>query len=152
MLYPDLHILTNDEHWTVTPVTHKYAAAAGSFCFVTTANGEQQDFNNLTAIPSVQRLLCLKEVTDNSSSTRVEPPNGVDNQTRNMLDVVWPPVEMPQEQEPKCGPVQENKRQPRKYEDTTSSLLERNTSSGNPGLTMRFLMSLIRGRSNRRTM
>ena len=26
--------MTNDEHWTVTPETHKCAAAAGSFCFV----------------------------------------------------------------------------------------------------------------------
>ena len=42
-LYPDLYILTDDEHWTKTPETRKYAAAAGSFCFVTTANGEQQD-------------------------------------------------------------------------------------------------------------
>ena len=25
-------------HWTGTPETHKYAAAAGSFCFVTTEN------------------------------------------------------------------------------------------------------------------
>ena len=38
VLYPDLFVLTNDEHWTVTPETHKYAAAAGSFCFVTTEN------------------------------------------------------------------------------------------------------------------
>ena len=29
MLCPDLKILTNDEHWTVTPETHKFAAAAG---------------------------------------------------------------------------------------------------------------------------
>ena len=46
LLYPDLYVLTNDEHWTVTPETHKYAAAAGPFCFVTTANGEQQDICN----------------------------------------------------------------------------------------------------------
>ena len=26
VLYPDLNVLTNDEHWTVTPETHKYAA------------------------------------------------------------------------------------------------------------------------------
>ena len=32
---PDLYVLTNDEHWTMTPETHKYAAAAGSFFFVT---------------------------------------------------------------------------------------------------------------------
>ena len=28
VLSPDLYILTNDEHWTVTPATHKFAAAA----------------------------------------------------------------------------------------------------------------------------
>ena len=53
VLHPDLYFLTNGEHWTVTPETHKYAAAAGSFCFVKTANGEQQEKNNLTTIASV---------------------------------------------------------------------------------------------------
>ena len=57
-----------------------------------------------------------------------------------------------QEQEPRGDPGQEKKHQPRKYEDTTSCLLKRNTSSGNPGLTMRFLISLILGSSNRRIM
>ena len=33
VLYPDLHVLMNDEHWTLTPETHKYAAAARSFFF-----------------------------------------------------------------------------------------------------------------------
>ena len=33
VFYSDFYVLTNDEHWTVTPETHKYAAAAGSFCF-----------------------------------------------------------------------------------------------------------------------
>ena len=88
LLYPDLKTLTNDEHWTVTPETNKYAAAAESFCFVTAETREQQDTNNLTTMPSVQRSLCLKEVTDNSGSTRVEIPNGVDNQTRNMLETL----------------------------------------------------------------
>ena len=66
--------------------THKYAAAAGSFCLVNTANGEQQYIHNLTTFPSVQGSLCLKEVTGDSSSTRVELPNEVDNQTRDMLE------------------------------------------------------------------
>ena len=39
VFYPHLCVLINDEHWTMTPETHKYAAAAGSFCFVTTENG-----------------------------------------------------------------------------------------------------------------
>ena len=43
LYYPDLHVLTNDEHWTLTPETHKFAAAVGPFCFATTENGEQQD-------------------------------------------------------------------------------------------------------------
>ena len=72
--HPDLYVLTNDEHWTtVTPETHKDAAAAGSFCFVTTENG-------------VQRSLCLDEVTNDSGSTQVEVPRGVDSRTRNMLE------------------------------------------------------------------
>ena len=29
VLYPDLSVPINDEHWTVTRETHKYAAAAG---------------------------------------------------------------------------------------------------------------------------
>ena len=33
---------TNNEHWAMTPETHKYAAAAGSFCFVTKENQYQQ--------------------------------------------------------------------------------------------------------------
>ena len=55
MLYPDFYVLTNDEHWTVTPEAHKYAATAGSFCFVTTEKGEQQDIYGLTTCPCVQR-------------------------------------------------------------------------------------------------
>ena len=86
VLYPDLYILTNDEHSTVTPEAHKHAAAGKSFFFVTTANGEQQDIYILTTIPSVQRSLCLKEVTDDPSSTKVELPDGVENQTKNMLE------------------------------------------------------------------
>ena len=136
VLHPDLHVLTNDEHWTMTPEAQKYAAAAaGSFCFATTENGEQQDIYNLTTILGVQRSLCLEEVTDDSSSTRVEP--------ETCWNAAWPAVDKPQEQEPRGNPVHEKKRQPRKYKETASSLLKRNTSSGNHGLTMRFLTSLI---------
>ena len=28
ILFPDLYVLTNDEHWAITPETHKYATAA----------------------------------------------------------------------------------------------------------------------------
>ena len=43
MLSPDLYVLTNDEHWTLTPETHKYAAATRFSSFVTTEKREQQD-------------------------------------------------------------------------------------------------------------
>ena len=87
VLYPDLYVLTNDEHWTVTPETHKYAAAAaGSFCFVSTEKREQQDICNLTTMPCVQRSLCLDEVTNDSSRTPVEVTKGVDSQTRHKLE------------------------------------------------------------------
>ena len=86
VLHPDLYVLTKDEHWTVTPETDKYASAGRSICFVTTENGEQQDICNLTSMPCVQRSLCLDEVTDDSSSTQVEVPKGVDSQTRDTLE------------------------------------------------------------------
>ena len=86
MLHTDLCVLTNDEHWTITPEALKHAAAAESFCFVTAANGEQQDVYNLPPVPCVQRSLCLDEVIDDSGSTQVEFPKRVDSQTRDMLE------------------------------------------------------------------
>ena len=47
-------------------------------------------------------------------------------------------VEKQQEQGPRGDPVHERKHQLMKYEDTRSSLLKRNISSGSLGLTMRF--------------
>ena len=37
-----------DEHWTMTPEGHKYAAAAGPFCFLTTENGEERDIQGVS--------------------------------------------------------------------------------------------------------
>ena len=70
VLYPDLYVLTNDEHWTMTSETHKYAAAAGSFCFVTTENADQEDICNLTTMPCAQRSLYLNEMTNNSGNIK----------------------------------------------------------------------------------
>ena len=107
--YPDLYILTNDEHWTVTPETHKYAAAAGSFCFVTTETSDQQDINNLTTVPSVQRSLCLTEVTDNSVAHKLNSQKDLTIKPETCWNVAWQPVEKPHQQEPKCGLVHEKK-------------------------------------------
>ena len=70
----------------MTPETHKSAAAAGSFCFVTTENGDQQDICKLTTMPCVQRSLCLNEVADDFGNIKVEVPRGVDGLTRNVLE------------------------------------------------------------------
>ena len=70
MLYPDLYTLTNDGHWAMT--LNIYAAATGSFCFVTTENGRQQDICNLTTMPCVQPTLCLNEETDDFGNTKIE--------------------------------------------------------------------------------
>ena len=83
VLCPDLYILTHDEHWTVTPETHKYAAA-GSFWFVTTANGEQQEICNFDNYTTCAAITVPRGSYNGSSSTRVELPNGVGNQTRDM--------------------------------------------------------------------
>ena len=88
VLYPELYVLTNDEALDNDARSTQVCSSSSSrsFCFVTTENDEQQDLYNLTTIPGVQRSLCLEEVIDDSSSTRVEFPNGVDNQTRHMLE------------------------------------------------------------------
>ena len=86
VLCPDLHVLTDDEHWTMTPETHKYATAARSFCFVTTEKGEQQDICKLTTMPGVQRSLYLEEMTHNFSNLQVEVPEGVGGRTRDVLE------------------------------------------------------------------
>ena len=86
MFYPDLSVLTSDDHWTKTPGTQKYAAAAGSFCFATTENRNQQDICILITMPCVQRILCLNEVTNDFGNRKVEVPRRVDGPTRNMLE------------------------------------------------------------------
>ena len=86
VLYPDFNVLTNDELWAMTPETLKYAAAAGSFCFVTTENGDQQDMCNLTTLPCVQRSLYLNEMTNNFGNRKFEVPEGVDGRTRDVLE------------------------------------------------------------------
>ena len=86
VLYPDLHALTDDEHWTMTPETHKHAAAAGSFCFVTTEKGEQQGICKLVTVPCVQRSLCHDVLTNDHRNTQVNVPSGVNPQTRDMLE------------------------------------------------------------------
>ena len=85
LYYPDLYVLTNEEHWTMTPATPQYAAAAGSFCFSITEDGEQQDVCNLITMPSVQRSLYLNEATNGHEGIKTEVPDGVDGQTRDMF-------------------------------------------------------------------
>ena len=70
----------------MTPATHKYAAAAGSFCSSITEDGEQQDVCNLITMPSVQRSLYLNEATNDNEIIKTEVPDGVDGQTRDMLE------------------------------------------------------------------
>ena len=72
-------------------------------------------------------------MTNDSSNTQVEVPKGVDSQTSDMLERCMAT----------CGKAAgtrakrrgRRRHQVRKYEDITSS--------GTPGLTMRFLISLI---------
>ena len=70
----------------MTPETHKYAAAAGSFCFATTENGNQQDICSLITMPCVQRSLHLNGPTNDFDNIKVEVPKGVDGQNRDMLE------------------------------------------------------------------
>ena len=71
----------------MTPETHTYAAAAGSFCFETTESGDEQDICKLITVPCVQRSLYHTEVTQRLWwQKKVEVSRGVDGRTRNMLE------------------------------------------------------------------
>ena len=126
----------------MTPEAHKYAAAPRSFCFVTAENGEEQDIYNLTAIPGVQRSLCFEEVIDDSAAHKMNSHKELTSKRETCWNAVWPPVEKPQEQEPRKSRARKeaSAQEVRGY---YKQLAERNTSSGNPELTKRFLISLI---------
>ena len=88
MLCPDLKILTNDEHWTVTPETHKFAAAAG---ILFSDYGDRRT----TGLKQFDYYAKCADMTvpQRKSPTIPKPETG--------WNVVWPPVDKPQEQEPK---------------------------------------------------
>ena len=48
--------------------------------------GEQQDICNLITVPCVQRSLYLNEVTNGYENIKNKVPDGVDGQTRDMLE------------------------------------------------------------------
>ena len=101
VLYTDLYVLTSNEHWTVTLGTHKYAAAAGSFCFVTTERGEQQDMCNLVTMPCVQRSLCLDvAIKDHRNTHKSTSQRELRVRLETCWNVAWPFVEKQQEQRP----------------------------------------------------
>ena len=53
---------------------------------MTTENGDQHDICSLITMPCVQRSLYLNEVTNDFESIKAEVPDGVDGQTRDMLE------------------------------------------------------------------
>ena len=56
------------------------------FAFQQLTNGEQQDICNLITMPCVQRSLYLNEVINDFENIKVEVPEEVDGQTRDMLE------------------------------------------------------------------
>ena len=100
--HPDIYIRTNDEHWTVTPATNKYAAAAASFSSVTTEDREKKEVCQLVTMTCVKRSLSMDELINDHNNILVSVPIEVNSQTRNMLECLSL-VGKPREQEPKCG-------------------------------------------------
>ena len=62
------------------------AAAAGSFSFVTTEKGDQQDICNLTTMPCVHRSSYLNEMNHKFSNIQPEVPEGVHGRTQDVLE------------------------------------------------------------------
>ena len=83
VLYPDLYVLIDDEHWAMTPETHKYAAAAGSFCFVTTRHLQFDHYAVCTTI------IVPYEKTDDFGNIQGEVPKGVDPSNQRRVGTVF---------------------------------------------------------------
>ena len=144
LYHPDLYVLTNDEHWTMTPETHKYAAAAGSFCFSMTENGEQQDICNLIIMPCVPRSLYLNGATNDFGDVKVDVPKGVDGQTRDMLERCMATCGRAAGTRAKMRPrarKEASAQEVRGY--TTNNSLKRKIMSTDSGLTTKILISSI---------
>ena len=143
VFYPDIFVLTDNEHWIMTPEAHKYAAAAGSFCFVTMENGEQHDLYNLSTIPCVQRSLCLDEVINDSSSAQVEFPKGVNSQTRDMLERFLATCGKAAGARAKRRSRAQKEASPQELRGYYKQFAEAKHLEWNLRLTLRFLISLI---------
>ena len=70
VFYPDLYVLTNNEHWTMTATSTQVCSRNQAILFRT---------GSLQLDDRVQRSLCLDEVINDSSSAQVD-------QTRDMLE------------------------------------------------------------------
>ena len=140
-LVPDLYVLTNEEHWTMTLATHKYAAVAGSFCFSKPENGEQKDASNLIAMPCVQRSSYLNEVTNDFDNIEVDVPDGVDGQTRDMLERCMTTCGRAAGTRTKRRSRAKRKHQSKKSQGTTNNLLKQNILGRDTGLMTKFLIS-----------
>ena len=131
---------------------HKYAAAAGSFVFVTT----EMEISRTDAIWPPCRVY-----DDHCTSVRWPITSGTykckfQKELTFELEMCWNNVwrlaERQQESTQKRDPVHERKPQLKKQEDSTNSSLKQNTWITNPALTMKFSILLISGRSNREVM
>ena len=86
----------------MTLETQKYAAAAGSFCFVTTENGDQQDMCNLITMRRVYNDHCTSMKGPTTPAARkLKFGEELTVQPETCWNAVWLPAERQQEQGPK---------------------------------------------------
>ena len=85
VVYPDLYVLTNDEHWTMPPETHICSRIRIILLC---------DYRKLRSTVHMQldhyavctTALYLNQVTNDFANIKVEVPKGVDGRTRDMLE------------------------------------------------------------------
>ena len=139
LFHPDLYVLTNDEHWTITPWDTQICSSSWIILFFQWVKTE---INKTYATWSLCRVY-------NNHCTSMERPTTsttwklkFQSELMVKLKICWNDVRLPaegqQEQEPKWDLAHEKKHQPKKYEDTANNLLKQNIWSTNPGLTTRF--------------
>ena len=86
VLYPDLHVLINDEHWTMNARSTQVCSRSRVILFRDHGKRRTTGYPQLDHCTGCAAIIVLDEVIEDSSSIRVEFANGVGNQTRDVLE------------------------------------------------------------------
>ena len=151
VLYPDLCVLTNDEHWAMTSKKHKYEQQ-NHFVFWLSKMKNHKTYIIWSLCPRNNNHYTPMRWPTLLTISKLKSQKELTVELGTYWNDVWRPAEEQQEWELKEDHVYERTPQPEKFEDTINRLRKQNIWRANPELITRVLILLIRGRLNREIM